>query len=361
MVFSKGSQKVAAFAASIALAISPAWGGVVIADELVDQSQTTAVATTDEQEMSAQYHEENPTAEDTAYKEPAREMVTSEQHGESGEGLTDGMSGDADEKSGEEAKDKNEMPADEDESDATAEDATETNSNDLALTAQAAEIHHIEDGGETVVDESEFEWVPVDTSKYSSDKYRYIDEDGYRIFFESAESIELPTARFKIGENGELLKPIVTTGGWQLSTAHTFGNFDGQFFWSVEADVAENEFTPYPNSSGYYYEGGEYGPRGYYRYNETTGMYMHSYGGVVADVNTSSSNENGTTPLQESSYEGYMPSTVTLTPATGRPYVSASEASSIPATSDVTSFVGAMTAALGALAAFGSAKVIRRK
>ena len=429
--------RVAAVTASLVFALS---GGVAFADEAANVQQGTPQASAQEQvvtgEQSAQGQAttggESAGAQGTTGSEAAGQQDATVQTAEGGQAVAETAV--AQSKDGTEAgQTSSETKSDEsktsdtgtvdgqkvneagsqetagatDAKGATSSTEATTTTDDVALEAQVAELNkstynqNTRSYDNTSIDESSIEWVPVDVSKYSSDKYRYVDEDGYRVYYyindawklegsEEAVKNEWVAARVKIGEDGEFLAPATSPSSrgahWRLTTDHTSGElYSSRLFGGycavsayMDADVPKDIFTKtLVDKNGetiYYYPGGEYGPAGYY-YQVTSerlrthimdaryaGMYWHfdTEGGSPFS-GTSTVNEEKAAPTVSASFDAYESGTATVTPATGTDYVSATAAEATPATSDATSIAGAVAAAVSALGALGLGKAIRRK
>lgn len=415
--------RVAAVTASLVFALS---GGVAFADEAANVQQGTAQQTTQEQVTTGEQPAQEQTATDgeaTNAQDAVGQTATSggstadpstDQTKDGTEAVQTSDETKSDEsKAGEtDAQKTTEAGAQEAAGTADAKDATNsaeatTATDDVALEPQVAEFYkstynrNTRSSNVELIDESSIEWATVDVSEFSSDKYRYVDEDGYRTYYkisnawklegtEEAVKYERAVARVKIAENGEFLAPTTSAGtkhaSFFLATDHTTGQlptaerydkwpFVGTY---MDADVPQDAFTKsYVDKYGetaYYYPGGEYGPAGYYykvssenywtrnadaRY---AGMYWHfdTEGGSPFS-GTSARVESKTGPSFVAAVDGYESGTATMTPATGTDYVSPTAAEATPATSDATSIAGVVAAAVSAIGALGLGKAIRRK
>lgn len=388
-------SKVAAVTASLVFALS---GGVAIADEAAATAQPTVEAAAQEQtatETQTTGAENATTSAATGGSAvgQAQDNGEASQQADEKEKTDDANPNEAAANDGQQADSAESKEATDAQTTASSGEATAT-ADDVALEAQVADYYQRVYNRDTKteeykpIDESDIKWVPVDVSKYSSDRYFYVDEDGFRIFYYSHAGNNVPegtaqniAARVKIGENDEFLLPSKML---MLDTDHSSGPLmtspgsNGLTSAFMDADVPRDAFTKALvdkyGETYYYYPGGEYGPAGkYYLVSEDSratqympdryiGMYwQHWSTGDDPFSGTSASSDDATPSPSTAFFAGYESGTATATPATGTAYVSPTAAETTPATSDATSLAGAAAAAISALGAFVGAKAIRRK
>lgn len=398
----------AAVTASLVFALS---GGVAIADEVTATAQPTAEAaaqgqvTTETQTTGAedattgaatggsavgQAQDNGEASQQVGEKEVADKANPDEATAKDGQQADESKPGEAtDVQKAEEVKSGDTTDAQKADGPKTGETANAKDAagsgeaaataDDVALEAQVATMWKRGDifannGGfaesnDAQVDESKVNWITVEVNVPSDIKY--VDEDGYRIFYGIAKTMvngkSRPIKWAKIGPDGEFLLPSDQSDSAAMTFINTenysLANFTSNF-WArlLHYDAVKDDLVPY--GDGFYYPGGEYGAEGIFYYRSVqdrdAGLLTHANQGGLPNSGTSAVGPVATAPIT-ASLSNYESGTATATPATGTAYVSPTAAETTPATSDATSLAGAAAAAISALGAFVGAKAIRRK